>query len=356
MNKPTMQQIAEQLSTSRITVWKALNNRPGVSDQKRREIFEAASQMGYFAHSASLPPAEPASRARTVAVVVSRPESSLFWMQILHQLAKEFSALNVNLMYTYIHVDGPSSLVLPASLSDGSVDGMIVMNVYSAQVLRQLSSLALPKVFLDTVPALPFPQLSGDLVLIEGYNSIRQITSQLLELGLRRLCFVGDIAYAQTNADRYHGFLDAFADYGLQADPGLCLTQSLELATHFEQISSFLESLRVTPDAIICASDFLAHFVERYYSEHHLPREGRIVLTGFDDSDEYANVAGRITTVAVQTDLLGSRLAARLAFRLDHPDAWPELSYVRTKVIYRNLPGKLPAAKSAAPALNSAGR
>ncbi|NJP41228.1 LacI family transcriptional regulator [Oscillospiraceae bacterium HV4-5-C5C] len=338
MNRPTMQQIAEQLSTSRITVWKALNNRPGVSDQKRREIFETASQMGYFAHTASPPPAEVANRARTVAVVVSRPESSLFWMQILHQLAKEFSALNINLMYTYIHVDTASPSVLPASLSDGSVDGIIVMNVYSSRVLRQLSSLALPKVFLDTVPALPFPKLSGDLVLIEGYSSIRQITGKLLDLGLRRLCFIGDIAYAQTNDDRYRGFLDAFTDHGLQADRNLCLTQALELATHFEQISSFLESLRGTPDAIICASDFLAHFVERYYSEQHLQREGRIILTGFDNSDEYANVAGRITTVAVQTDLLGSRLAARLAFRLDHPEAWPELSYVRTQVIYRNLP------------------
>ena len=34
----TMQELADSLGTSRITVWKALTNRPGVSDTLRAEI------------------------------------------------------------------------------------------------------------------------------------------------------------------------------------------------------------------------------------------------------------------------------------------------------------------------------
>ena len=36
MSKVTMQDLADALQVSRITVWKALTNRPGVSDKLRR--------------------------------------------------------------------------------------------------------------------------------------------------------------------------------------------------------------------------------------------------------------------------------------------------------------------------------
>ena len=87
MSRPTMQQIADALETSRITVWKALNNRPGVSEALRRQILQKAQEFGYNkGGTAAVLQAAPAA-ARTVSVVVSRPESSLFWMQIVHHLA-----------------------------------------------------------------------------------------------------------------------------------------------------------------------------------------------------------------------------------------------------------------------------
>ena len=46
MSKPTMQDIADALSVSRITVWKALSNRPGVSDSMRAPIHPKATELG----------------------------------------------------------------------------------------------------------------------------------------------------------------------------------------------------------------------------------------------------------------------------------------------------------------------
>ena len=72
MPKPTMQDIADALNTSRITVWKALNNRPGVSEALRRQIQQKAQELGYG--KAGAPAAGPAAApARTVAGGVSRP-------------------------------------------------------------------------------------------------------------------------------------------------------------------------------------------------------------------------------------------------------------------------------------------
>ena len=336
MGKVTMQDIADALSTSRITVWKALSNRPGVSDATRRQIQQKAEEMGYFrASDAALSPAPAAPRSRTVAVAVCRPESSLFWMQIIHQIAKDLSAHNVNLMYTYLPTHYKEGFTLPETLTDGTVEGVIVLNCYTPGVLRAVAELPLPKVYLDTIPGMPYPQLHGDLLLIEGRDLVRQITNRLLDRGYTKLGFIGDVAYAQTNTDRYQGFVDACELHGLTPDPAYCLTGALGLRTHYEEISTFLDSLPEMPDGFVCMSDYIAHFIQRYFEEHNIDPEGRIVLTGFDNNSEYLNVADRITTVDVRPKVIGSRLAAKILFNLEHHDAAQEISYVTSTILYR---------------------
>ena len=89
MSKVTMQDIADALGVSRISVWKALTNRPGISDSLRQQVLVKAASMGYAASERAN--ARPLGK-RTFAVAVARPESSMFWMQIIHHAAKELSA------------------------------------------------------------------------------------------------------------------------------------------------------------------------------------------------------------------------------------------------------------------------
>lgn len=215
------------------------------------------------------------------------------------------------------------------------MEGVVVLNVYSPPILQLLADLPMPKVYLDTIPSLPFGKLDGDLLLIEGRGPIREITGRLLDRGYARLGFLGDVGYAQTNTDRYQGFLEAFTQRGLTPDPSLCLTGSLGLRTHYEEISQFLENLPSLPDGFVCVSDYIAHFIQRYFEEHGSDPEGRIVLTGFDNNAEYLNVAKRITTVDVRPKTLGARLASKILFLLEHPGVAQEISYVRSDILFR---------------------
>ena len=71
-------------------------------------------------------------------------------------------------------------------------------------------------------------------------------------------------------------------------------------------------------------------FLEQH--PHHFSHG--ILLTGFDCSLEYPNIINKVTTVDVKNRLLGKRLAVQIAFRMNHPDAPPETSYIRYKIIY----------------------
>ncbi len=45
MSKVTMQDIADALGTSRVTVWKTFNHRPGVSDEMKEKIIAKAHEL-----------------------------------------------------------------------------------------------------------------------------------------------------------------------------------------------------------------------------------------------------------------------------------------------------------------------
>lgn len=58
MKKTTMQDIADAIGISRISVWKAFHDYPGISARLKEEIFLKAKEMGYLKNNitSTLPP------------------------------------------------------------------------------------------------------------------------------------------------------------------------------------------------------------------------------------------------------------------------------------------------------------
>ena len=337
MEKITMKDIADALNISRVTVSKAFNNQAGVSDTLRELILAKAKELGYaklpYQAIEQLQQEQPQQNQRTVSLIVSRPDSAFFWTNIIHRMAQELSNYNINLMYTYVPSVYTNSFNLPSILLNGGVDGVIVLNVYDPQILTMVNELSLPKVFLDTVPDLSFPQLNGDLMLIEGFCSEMDLTDMLVREGHKEIGFLGDINYALTNLERYRGYCASMEKNGLIVQPQNCLTGSIDIFSYGKELNTFLDGLKNWPTAFVCVSDFVAHFVQMYIENNPQRIPHPVVLTGFDNTGEYTNVAGRIPTANVPTGLLGKRLALQLLFRTEHRDAPYELTFLRPTII-----------------------
>lgn len=331
-----MKDIADALNISRVTVSKAFNNQAGVSDSLRELIFAKARELGY----AKLPyqiMEHPQEEQRTISLIVSRPDSALFWTNIIHRMAQELANYNVNLLYTYVPSVYSRDFSLPSILMGGSVDGVVVLNVYDEEILHMVNALPMPKVFLDTIPSLTDAQLSGDLLLIEGFRTESRITDLLIQDGHAEIGFLGDIDYAMTNKERYLGYCDCMSKHELIVRSEYCLTGRIDIFSYDKKLYTFLDELKSWPTAFVCASDYVANFVQAYLdnNSHHLPHP--VVLTGFDNMGEYTNVAGRIITANVPTELLGKRLALQLLFRSEHPEAPYELIFVKPSIIIPRL-------------------
>lgn len=340
MAKVTMQDIADALGISRVTVWKIFHDQEGVSDTLRVQVINKAAELGYTKY---IPGQSvlPSPDRTTVSVIVSRPESSFFWMNIIHRIAQELAGRNTDLIYTYVPSVWSEDYELPSSLSDGKIRGCIILNVYDSKLIRMVNALPLPKVFLDMVPDMPLADVSGDLFLLEGRESICGITEHVIRKGKRRLGFIGDISYALTNADRYQGFLSAMKQNELVVDGKNCLTGGLGIYSYQEEVYRFLDGLEVFPEAFICANDYVASFVLAYMTEHGIKVPEDLYVTGYDGSREYAYTGEILTTVEIKTALIGKRLAVQLMFRMDNPEMGKEVIYVSSPVIYRESTGDL---------------
>lgn len=341
MKKITMQTIADLLDVSRVTVWKVHNGYPGVSDTLRRKIIEKSNELGYQKlhtddindNTESLENLN--NEKTTISVVVSRPESSIFWMDIIHNIAKTLSTYNINLMYTYIPAKVDGNYKLPEILYDGTVQGIIVLNIYDYNVMSLINSLLTPKVYLDMVPSITSLSLTGDLVLLEGYHAIYNITENIIKKGRRKIGFIGDINYALTNHTRYEGFMAAMKNNDADINEDYCLTDTIGIYTYAEEINDFLGSLDELPEAFVCASDFIANFVLDYLkkNKYNVPKD--IAISGYDDSREYTHLSGDLTTVQVKNNALGERLVRQLLYRIEHPDYPIEIISIQSKILFK---------------------
>ena len=333
MNKVTMQDIADALGISRVTVWKVFNNYANVSATLRSNVLAKAKELGYTKGIAEVDQVE---QGKNVSVIVARPNSATFWTNIIHRMAQELYLHNINLMYTYMPTSYSDNYRMPPVLYNNTIQGAVVLNIYDERLVEAINELSIPKVFVDVVPQMDSRELNGDLVLLEGHNTVYQITESVLDRGIRNVGFIGDIHYARTNYERYEGFCHCMKDHNLAVREEFCLTDKIGIFSYDKEIRKFLDDLDTLPEAFVCASDYIAHYLQTYFAEHGERIPEGIIVTGYDGSNEYTNVNGLLTTADVKTGLLGKRLAMQIIYRMEHDDAPYELTYVKPSIIFRD--------------------
>lgn len=333
MGKVTMQDIADSLDISRVTVWKVFNNQKGVSQSLKDQVISKAREMGYIIENY---PSNNSSLAnKNIALVVSRPDSSTFWTSIIHSIAKELSCNDINMLYTYIPSEYSNGYNLPNTLNPSNIDGCIIINIYDSKIYEMLNALKVPKVFLDITPDFELENVTGDVFLIEGLRTEYSIVNSLINKGISNIGFLGDIEYAKTNLDRFNGYKACLQDHSIMIPSKYVHSGKIGINSYYEELSAYLDSLDLLPEAFVCVSDYIIHFIINYFNEHETKLKKPLYLTGFDGTDEYANVDRRFTTAYVNTEMLGKRLAMQLKYRLTHPNAPTENIYINPEILYR---------------------
>lgn len=329
--RPTSFDIAYMAGVSQPTVSRALRGDRSVSQATRTRIEQIARDLNYTVdkNASSLR----SQRANTIALLFfedpTADDSNInpFFLSMLGSLTRECANRGLDLLISFQRMEDDWHVKYQDS---HRADGLILLGygdytMYEAK-LKQLARQGTHFVRWGSVR----PDNIGATVGSDNFGAGELVGQHLLEIGCRRVAFLGDAdARYPEFADRYAGLCAALREGGVEPDPSL---QKHALTSEKEGYDAARDLLASGArfDALFAASDLIAIGALRALSDAGLKVPADVALVGFDDIPAASHSSPPLTTVMQDLRGAGRALLDVLLHAIDHDEA-----------LYRQLPAQL---------------
>jgi len=327
-----MRDVAALARVSLKTVSRVVNREPGVSDDLLDRVEEAIRLLGYRHDATASSLRRTDRRTATIGLLlddVANPFSSA-----IHRAIEDVARQRQTLVFAgSSDSDAGREAEFVRALAARRVDGLIVMPVGPdhAALLHE-RQLGLPMVFIDRLAT----SSAVDSVVADNRGGLRAAVRHLAEAGHQRIGFLGDLRTIWTAEERYLGYVEGLATYGLQLDPMLVRrdvrgVEAAERATHA------LLGCAHPPTALITGQNLLtigAIRALRAAGPHF-----QVAMIGFDDFPLADLLSPPVTVVAQDPVAMGQTAALRLFARLDGDESPGKQLVVPTHLIVRDSAG-----------------
>jgi DNA-binding LacI/PurR family transcriptional regulator len=317
MNKPTraakpasvsVKDIARLAQVSHSTVSRALNNSPRVNPETIERIKRIAEESGYRASAVARSLAT--RRTRTVGVVVTTI-ADLFAAGVVAGIEEVASDHGYSVFLANSNADPEREIRVVRSLEERRVDGIIVTaSRVGALHVPALSLMRVPIVLLNN----QHPSEFVHSVMIENTAATSAATRRLIELGHRRIAYIGDRNGSASDTERFAGYRQAIESAGLSFQPELVVHGDGTPEGGMEAMGRLLDGGR-PPTAILAYDDMTALGVVRKILDSGLRIPADISVIGFDDLSIARYLEPPLTTVRQPMAEMG-RLAMRAMLEL----------------------------------------
>lgn len=343
--KITIQDIANELGMSRNTVSKALNNTGLLAETTKFKIIQKAIEMGYkhFTYmNTSSASSKPAVNKDIALMTCSMPNSSHFGYNLLYGFEEKISNLGYRLSMYMIRDNEINSSSLPFNFNPELIDGIICIEMFDNNYSKIICDLGIPTLFIDSSTNPENTPLNADVLLMESYHNIYNITKNLIKHDITNIGFVGDIFHCQSFYERWQGFCTALSDSEISLDiNNSILEDDKEPYNNVEWLGNKIMQIPTLPQAFICANDFIAIAVIKSLKSKNISVPDDVLVCGFDDSPESKLIEPHITTVHIPSCEMGDIAASLLLSRMENPSLPYRTTYVRTFTKYRKSTGDI---------------
>jgi LacI family transcriptional regulator len=323
MHLPTIVEVAARAGTTTATVSRALNGTGYVSAARRQAVLQAAAELGYVPHASAQQLRS--SRSRMLGVIVgdlTNPRSA--------SLINSVQSVAVERGYATLFASVPESGsqgeqdVLQAFLRQRP-EGLVLATLRTPESDRLLRRLA------DGGMQVALVGRALDHVGIDSISANYRrggdtITGHLLELGHRRIAFLGAPVSAAEQVGRLRGYLDALRRARIQARPAWVIGDAAgpngpvypTFLTGYQGAQRLLR-LRLRPTAIVARNDVTAAGALQALKDAGLRVPADISVTGFDNIPLAPAIDPALTTMSQPIEEEGRLAAEFLIARLERP-------------------------------------
>lgn len=314
--KLTLAAIAREAGVSMPTVSKVVNGREDVAAGTRAKVLTALERTGY---KSPLQRKNIAGRRPVVEVVLDTLNSA-YGVEVLNGVLEHAAASDVEVLLNITGQQGGSTLS-PEQRAQRIIDegrsGMIVVtSAFSSAQLAPFRRRHIPIVVID--PLNPPPE---DVVSVGASNWAggKAATAHLLDLGHRRIAYLGGPEAAECNQARRHGYMAALMAKGVPVEERYILSGPFRSENGVAGMKTLLQ-LEERPTAIFAASDSIALGVlaEARRQRVRIPED--ISVVGFDGTYQAEESVPPLTSVSQPLQEMG-RAALRFVLRQMRGDA-----------------------------------
>jgi len=325
----TIRDVARQAGVGVGTVSRVLNNSPLVSEVTRRKVLAVIAELDYrpspVARSLS------SGRTRTIGVIAAFFTRPAF-VEKLRGVEAVLAQSQYDLVLFNVETPAQRDEYFRSVPRRERVDGLIVISLppddHDVTRFRQAG---IPILLVDT----RHPALSH--VVIDDVAGGRMATQHLIDLGHRRIAFVGDVVNTPfrftSSRDRYQGYCEALAQAGIPVR-----SEYYKQGPHGRHVAHRLtEELLALPDpptAIFAASDTQAMGVMEAARAAGFRVPEDLSIVGYDDI-EVAPYLG-LTTVHQPMYQMGMRGVELLLEVVEEPKDGPVVEVLPVELVVRS--------------------
>ncbi|MEM8822275.1 MAG: LacI family DNA-binding transcriptional regulator [Pseudomonadota bacterium] len=301
--RPTIIDVARRSGVSKSTVSLVLQNSPTVKAETRAQVRSAMSELGYVYNRAAA--TLRSSTTGLVGLVINdlrNPFFAEFAISLQMALSEQgYAAVVANtgedlrvqaqVVGAMIEHGVAAIIVSPAyGEGDGGFNAIKRAGIPTMQVLRRVD---------DRTSLFPFAAPDYE-------DGSRSATEHLLQLGAKRIAFVGGLPGRPVTLRRMQGYRDALADAGL---PELVLT-GRSTRQFGRELASRLATDHADVDGVVCFNDLVALGLLSGCQQigRGVGVDGLRIM-GFDDIEECAQVWPPLSSVRCDIAGFGEQIA-----------------------------------------------
>ena len=326
--------IARQSGVSVSTVSLVLNNKPGVSQETRSRVLEAAEELAYPIKVSTAISVN--ARLTTVGMVVksdpdSTPQANPFYSKVILGIEEVCRRNSMNLLFSTSPVDDDNCpLEVPQLLYNESVDGILMVGIYVDPIKLSTSARPIPPIVLvDGYSSSD----CFDSVISDNFRAAYHAVTYLIEKGHRHIGLLGgDTSCYPSLKERRNGYLRAMKDNDL--------TQVYISNFNINRTKGYEETIALIQDyphitALFCVNDDIASHAIRAVKALGKRVPADISIIGYDDTYIAPNTHPPLTTMHVDTSAMGRAAMHLLALRIENPEAAPMTLTVHPTLVER---------------------
>ncbi len=333
----TIKDIARIADVSHSTVSRALTGHEGIPLETAGRIKKIASDLGYIPSAVAR--GLKTNRSQALGVIVSRIDDP-FFSEILQGIEELFQGVGYSLFVAASNHDKVREKDIARSMVQHRIDGLIICSThFRADHYNLMRQYGFPIVVVGNHEIADYQHM----VYHDDFFGSCQVARYLIELGHRKIGFIGNRKMERTTQGRLDGFAHEMSAARLPIRKEWIFHSSSDQIEGGVIGTRHFMSLADRPSAIICFNDMMAIGVLRALHEQDVSVPADCSVVGFDDIIFAAYTQPTLTTFAQPKYQLGHE-AAKMMYALIQSPAGEAKEMNQTRM----LRGKLIVRESSA--------